>query len=348
LRLQPSIPTTGTVFAKAGYKTAYFGKWHLGGSPGQHGFETVQSGQNDARTAQAAADYLRRAGDGAFLAYVSFVNPHDVYAHPKRGERRYNTKGIRLPANFEDDLSKKPWPHRHFLAKDQAKRVAGFDREDWKQYLAHYRHVTEKVDRQIGIVLAALKEAGLEDDTVVIFTSDHGDLAAAHGLAYKCPAMYEELIRVPLVIAYPGRFGGGLVVNQLVSLIDLMPTMCELAGVAPPKELRGRSLLPLLRGQHQPNHRDIFGEYYGKQKWMAPIRMIRTGRWKYCLYKMHGEELYDLENDPGELRNLAGEKRVADIQTRLRAKLRQWMQETNDPFDKLAATDRKGNPLADN
>jgi len=164
-------------------------------------------------------------------------------------------------------------------------------------------------------------------------------------LPYKCPAMYEELIHVPLVISWPRRFRGGQVASELVSLIDILPTICDLAQVEPPKGLRGLSLERSLGGVIQGHRNTVFCEYYGKQKWVAPIRMIRTRRWKYTLYRRHGEELYDLLRDPGELHNLAGEKKYTPIKKRLRERLEAQMRETNDPFASLPVTDRNGKSL---
>jgi choline-sulfatase len=175
-----------------------------------------------------------------------------------------------------------------------------------------------------------------------VFSTDHGDLGGAHGLPYKGPAMYEELVRVPLVIAWPGRIRAART-DALVSLIDLLPTLCDLAEVAPPPgDLDGLSLRPIL-DQRAARVRDIvFAEYYGKQSWRVPIRMARTDRWKYVRYRNDGEELYDLERDPGELRNLAAEPNAAGERMRLSRELDDWMRRTADPFPSLTTTDRSG------
>jgi arylsulfatase A-like enzyme len=153
--------------------------------------------------------------------------------------------------------------------------------------------------------------------------------------------MYEELIRVPLVISWPDRIPPADT-DALVSLIDLLPTLCVLTGVAAPQGIDGLSLVPILE-QRAGRVRDmVFGEYFGKQAWRVPIRMVRTERWKYVRYRSDGEELYDLDADPGELRNLARDPGGAAERARLGRELDDWMRRTADPFPGLTTTDRSG------
>jgi len=153
--------------------------------------------------------------------------------------------------------------------------------------------------------------------------------------------MYEEVIRVPLVISWPGRVRAARS-DALVSLIDLLPTLCDLTGVPAPDDVDGLSLRPVLE-QLAPHVRDVvFAEYYGKQAWRVPIRMARTARWKYVRYLGYGEELYDLAADPGELRNLAREPGAASDRTRLARELDAWIRRTGDQFPRLTTTDRSG------
>jgi choline-sulfatase len=163
--------------------------------------------------------------------------------------------------------------------------------------------------------------------------------------------MYEELVGVPLVISWPGRFRAARS-DALVSLIDVLPTLCDLAGLPAPADVDGLSLRPVLEGR-APQLSDsrgarqmVFAEYYGKQAWRVPIRMVRTAQWKYVRYLAHGEELYDLEADPGELRNLAREPKAAEERMRLARALDEWMRRTGDPFPTLTATDRSGTVAA--
>jgi arylsulfatase A-like enzyme len=346
--LDVSIPNLGSLFSGAGYETAYFGKWHLGRSPADCRFETV--GVSGGREISLhVADFLRRRAERKeqkpMLLVVSWINPHDIY--------RINNKGVEpaveieavLPTSVDDSLSDKPWPQRHFLEQDQGKPFLDYDHAAWKRYVRYYHQLTTQVDADLGKVHRLIEQHS--PDAVTVLTSDHGDLGGAHGLPYKCPAMYEELIRVPLAISWPGHLSVGRS-DALVSSIDLLPTLCELAEIKIPNGVDGKSLGPLLEGKSPAEagwRQAMFGEYYGKQSWRSPIRMIRTDRWKFCRYTRYGEELYDLENDPAELHNLASEPEHAATKQRLATQLDTWIGETNDPFPTLTATDRKGKPI---
>jgi arylsulfatase A-like enzyme len=203
----------------------------------------------------------------------------------------------------------------------------------------------EKVDSNIGQILTALRRRRLEQDTVVVFTSDHGDHGGGHGLPFKGPAMYEELVRVPLAISFPGTITAGRRIEELVVNVDLLPTLCDLVGLPAPEGIHGRSLAPLLDGKRPLSRDFVIGEYYSKQKWVNPIRMVRTKGWKYTRYRKWGEELYDLRSDQGELKNLVATEAHRAEKERLSAILDEWMRVTSDPFESLLPTDRAGNRL---
>ena len=209
----------------------------------------------------------------------------------------------------------------------------------WRRYRAFYNGLVETVDREIGTVLSALERTQVP--RITVFSTDHGDLGGAHGLPYKGPAMYEELVRVPLVIAWPGRIRAARS-DALVSLIDLLPTLCDLAAVPPPAGIDGVSLRPILEQRAARVREMVFADDYGKQSWRVPIRMVRTERWKYVRYVKYGDELYDLSADPGELRNLAADPDAARERMRLSRELDDWMRRTGDPFPSLTTTDRSG------
>jgi choline-sulfatase len=344
--LDRSLPTLGRVFAAAGYETAYFGKWHLGGSPGDYGFQIHDAKVHDPTLASRVVAYLRQRAapeTKPLFLVVSWLNPHEIYsvADAPPPEARVQA-AARLPSNLADDLRGKPFPQRHYLEQDQGKPFVGADRTMWRRYRAFYNELVETVDREIGTVLGALAPG--DAPPITVFSTDHGDLGGAHGLPYKGPAMYEELVRIPLVIAWPGRIRAARS-DALVSLIDLLPTLCDLTGVPPPPDVDGLSLRPVLTASpgSAPRVREmVFAEYYGKQSWRVPIRMVRTARWKYVRYLGYGEELYDLDADPGELRNLAGEANVAAERARLARGLDEWIRRTEDPFPTLTTTDRSG------
>jgi arylsulfatase A-like enzyme len=183
------------------------------------------------------------------------------------------------------------------------------------------------VDAQIAQVLDALRRAGLEEETVVVFTSDHGDLDAAHRLEHKS-ILYEEAARVPLIVSQKGVTKPGVVNDtHLVSVgLDLIPTFCDYAGIEPPDGLHGRSVRPLAEGRSVDAWRDqvVVESRAG--------RMIRTDRFKYVVYESgaHREQLIDLAEDPGEMVNLAEEPKYRDVLNEHRKRLRAWVEETGD------------------
>ena len=346
--LDRAVPTLGRAFAAAGYETAYFGKWHLGATPGDYGFQIHDSTIADPTLAGRVVSFLKkRAGTDRprpLLLIVSWLNPHDIY--DVLGDAAPDGPALaaaRLPPNLIDNLRDKPSPQRVYLEDDQGKPFVAASQDLWRRYRAFYNGLVETVDHEIGAVLDAVGRTDLPPITV--FSTDHGDLGGAHGLPYKGPAMYEELVRVPLVISWPGRLRAARS-DALVSLIDLLPTLCDLAGVPAPADLDGLSLRPVLDQPARKVRDKVFAEYYGKQAWRVPIRMIRTDRWKYVRYLSYGEELYDLAADPGELRNLAREPAAAAERARLARELDGWMRRTRDPFPALTSTDRSGRVIA--
>jgi len=352
--LDPAMPSVGRVFKAAGYETAYFGKWHLGRTPGEHGFDeydTCKRGEGDLVLARAL-DFLEREHERPFIMFASFVNPHDIYKFKTLQKKiALGRRKIVLPPSRRDDLRTKPEPQAVYRDRDQGVAARGFGDRQWRNYLEVYYYLVEKVDAKIGRILDRLKQRGLEEDTIVVFTSDHGDLGGAHGLPFKGPCMYRELVEVPLAIRWPGTIRAGQVCDAMVSNVDIFPTLCDLAGIETPRGVQGRSLRPLLEGRRPEDWRNyVVSEYYSKQRWANPIRMVQTDRWKYVRYRRWGEELYDLASDPDELENLAWGRPPSSDEARqaygiLRSTLDEWMAKTGDNFGSLAPTDRKGRPL---
>ncbi|HEV8130290.1 MAG TPA: sulfatase-like hydrolase/transferase [Acidobacteriota bacterium] len=344
--LDPQISSLGKIFSQAGYQTAYFGKWHLGNGPRLHGFDIDGSGDGRAVAAgvinflnkRSAASGMRRP----LLLFVSWLNPHEIYQIAGQVDTSgLRLAGLSLPQSLSDDLSQKPVPQRLYLQEDQGKPFRSYTANDWLRYIAFYNSLVEKVDQEIGRVLQALRSQ--LPNVLVVFSSDHGDLGGAHGLPFKGPAMYEELVRVPLIISWPGKIRPA-VKDELVSNIDVLPTLCELAGLRPPESIDGVSLQPLLTGGRDTfkPHEMIVSEYYGKQNWRVPIRMLRTNHWKYVRTLHYGEELYDLQHDPHELHNLATMGQQQETRKRLSERVERWMKQTQDPFLGLTVTDRAG------
>lgn len=339
--LNPALPSIGNIFKNNGYNTVYFGKWHLGGNPVDHGWDIYKRSKDEQLT-KLAAGFLSSGHRKPFFLFLSYLDPHDIYHITRILDSEFESQNIRLPGSFHDNLLNKPQPQRKFMESDQGKFINSMEDAAYKAYRQFYRDKVKKVDTEIGKVLDSLKKSGLLADTLVVCTSDHGDMDTAHRLVFKGPFMYEEMLRVPLIVSYPEYIPSGESRDQLVQNIDLLPTMAEFAGIELPHKPDGESFVQILHNKGNTGREHIFAEYYAKQQWVSPIRTIRTKSWKYNLYKKWGEELYDLRNDPHEINNLAEDKKYDKKKHELHQQLISWMKRTDDYFDKLRATDRKG------
>ncbi len=344
-------PTIAPELQKAGYYTGYFGKWHLGNNAvGVKGWDEKELKADDKRSVPRAVQFLKeRAGtDKPFALYVSIVNPHDIY-HFAGHVPKTDVDGIPLPVSwYKETFENKPKVQKEFMTEDQGKIMQDAPESEWKRYRDYYRSKTKLYDDNVGAILKELKRQGLWDNTIVIITSDHGDMDTNHKLIFKGPFMYEHLMRIPLMIHVPKRFGGiqpKRIKDTFVVNVDIVPTIRELCKL-PAKESDGTSLVPLLTGKGKYNEPDfVVGQYYGKQKWVSPIRMIRTHRYKLNKYIGYRSELYDLKNDPHELKNLADDPGYAKILEELSNKLDEWIRNNDDPFYSQQPTNRLGEPL---
>ena len=313
----------------AGYRSTLAGVQHVRRDPRTIGYdEILNTASRKARdVAPAAAEFLTAAQRQPFFLTVGFSETHRAFPPPAPAD---DARYVRPPAPFPDT-------------------------PETRADMAAYQACLSALDHGIGMVLGALDEAGLAENTLVICTTDHG-------LPFprmKCN-LTDHGTGVMLILRGPGGFEGGRVSDALVSHIDLFPTLCELLEIAPPAWLQGRSLLPLVRGEAEQINDAVFAEvnYHGQYE---PQRMIRTERWKYIrrfteraipslancdnsiskdLMLRHGwaelpmveEQLYDLVFDPNEAANLAGDPRHAATLADLRARLAHWMEATDDPI----------------
>lgn len=347
------MPTLGQRLREAGYRTGYFGKWHLGDDPvGIAGWD-VSAGIHDGglhdgtEITRKALDFLSasRSDDRPFALFLSYNNPHDIY-HFGREKPPVPSGANALPHSWDKkNFDTVPAVQHQFMREDQGRVIVEAERQAWERYRELYREKVKLYDADVDQVLSALDAADLADRTLVVATSDHGDMDTHHRLIYKGPFMYEQMMRVPLIFRLPGRQSAGRVVDFLTSNVDLAPTLADFAGFALP-ETDGLSLHPLLEGSGVAPQRDaVIGQYYSKQKWVNPIRMIRTRRYKYNRYRVHGEELYDLLNDPDELHNLSTDPAHANVLADLSAQLDDWLRAHHDPFETQHPTTRSGEPL---
>ncbi len=260
----------------------------------------------DEEVVYAARRYLFDAARGTderpFCLVVSMTHPHDPYAILPEYWNRYREADIDLPKLATSPDPKDPhWRRlRHVSDADRYEVTESHIRRARRAYYGAIGYV----DDQLGCLVRTLKETGMEGDTIVLFTADHGDMLGERGLWYKMN-WYENAARVPLGVKFPGENQGGRVA-QSVSTIDLLPTLAEIAGdgKAPAygAPIDGHSLLSHL--SNGSGHDEVLGEYFGEGA-IAPLLMIRRGRFKYIRSKPDPEQLYDLVADPLEQVNLA-------------------------------------------
>jgi arylsulfatase A-like enzyme/enamine deaminase RidA (YjgF/YER057c/UK114 family) len=366
-RLDPELVLWPEAMRRAGYHTCYSGKWDTNGRPTTRGYDESQglftSGgpgsktprldpkgraitgyvgyvfQSDdgrkfpelgvgltaatpARIADAAIGFLRRRPDRPFFLHVSFTAPHDPLIPPSETAERYDPEAIPLPGNF---LAEHPFDHGNLRGRDEQlwpwPRTPRMVREE----LALYYAVIADLDAQVGRILAALDETGQAEDTIVVFTSDQGLAIGSHGLRGK-QNMYEHTVGVPLIVAGPG-VPRGRRVRAPIYLRDLYPTICDLAGVAIPPGVEGRSRAGVLRGGEDRGDPWIFGYFTDAQ------RMVRGDRWKLIRYpRIAREQLFDLDADPLERQDLAADPEHAAVLASLRAELAAWQRRSHDPL----------------
>lgn len=362
----PAWANFGQRLQAAGYETAWAGKWHLPRSyptepdalPGftnlalapdhpllqrevGYGWPGYALGTNtDGPFVDRAIAFLNQPHDRPFLLAVSLHNPHDICWWVRQPRRLPGPAELPpLPPNFA-----RPDPEPEFLRRCRARDhygeeiqyTAHWNEEDWRLYLHAYYRMTEEVDAQVGRLLDALAGAGLQDNTVVIFTSDHGEGMAAHQWVAKL-AFQDEVLRVPFIVAGPGVQGGGRVVNApLVSGFDIFPTLCDLGGIPAGERRPGRSLCPLLAGADRAWNRSHLVVALDPDDHQPDLsgRVVITDRFKYCAYSVGPgpETLHDLEADPGEQHDLARDPAHRETLHHHRHLLAAWQQETGDPF----------------
>ena len=338
----------GKLIKRAGYDTFYGGKTHLCPElvPHKAGYDVFDR-DSRAGLPDACSDFIRRDRDRPFFAVASFINPHDIcFAHRAREKTSKNMASVNelyrqavslpedqlppLPENFaipqrepgaiEAGMSPRAVTPAITMRKD-------YDERDWRIYRWIYCRLTEQVDRHIGKILDTLKETGQDEDTLVLFTSDHGNMDASHRLASK-GLFYEESVSVPFLMRYKRAIPAGQVnADHLVSTgLDILPTLCDYAGVTPPSTLLGTSLRPIAEGRQVDSRRP----YVVSENNLG--RMVRTARFKYCVYQSGPlrESLVDLDKDPGEMLNLVSMPEHKDTLRKHRRYLREWIQESGD------------------
>ncbi|MFA6110160.1 MAG: sulfatase-like hydrolase/transferase [Candidatus Latescibacterota bacterium] len=271
---------------------------------------------------EAAVDFVRRApGDRPFLAYVSFLAPHDPRTTPPEFLDWYRPEEMPLPPNF---LGGHPFDNGELHVRDEL--LAGFPRtpDEVRRHLAEYCAMISHLDDRIGRIVAAVRDRGWLENTLFVLAGDNGLALGQHGLMGK-QSLYDHSIRVPLVFAGPGA-PRGVRVEAQAYLLDVFPTLCDLCGVPVPRSVEGRSLAGVLQGEAG---RDVLYLAYTDKH-----RGVRDGRWKLIEYVVEGRhtatQLFDLKHDPWEMHNLAAERRHRAVLLRLRRELVRLRDEWGD------------------
>lgn len=265
-------------------------------------------------------ELMERCAAGSFMITASWSPPHDLWVIPEPYYSMVDRRRIELRGTTDLPAWDRRGPSR------KLGDIMG--PEGIREYAAVYHGMVKYIDDQLGRILRKLDDLRLAERTLVIFTSDHGDMAGAHGCIGKSIAgFFDDLVRIPLAMRLPGRIQPGTVVKQPVSQIDYMPTILDYVGVPIPAGIHGRSMRPLIEG------RDVKWRDYAFCQRANQSRMLRAGQWKY-VYGAGGRilALYDLKSDPDEDRNLAGEKAHAEALRRMHRRLLAVMTADGDPL----------------
>ena len=361
-----NLPVFPIDLQRAGYTTGFFGKWHMGNDasprpgfnrwvalPGQG--EAVDPHVNiDGQSQQLKGyvtdlltdhvdEFIRSASTAGkpFLAYLAHKAIHPNITQRDDGSlvtvsdqpggfvaadrHRGRYKGLAMPRRpnaFKPPVDKPALMRKIGTLPPLGRQTATTDDE-----IRGRLEMLLAVDDSLGRIMATLEKASALDNTVIVFTSDHGYFYGEHGLNEERRLAYEETIRIPLLIRYPPRVKAGSVASELVLTIDLAPTVLSLAGLTPPATMEGRSLVPILNGEPRDWRKSFLVEYYGDTVFPRVLTMgysaVRTDRYKYIEYRelQNMDELYDLQADPYEERNLISESAAAPILERLRKEL---------------------------
>ena len=408
--LKESTMCLPEMIEKADYKTAHFGKWHLGDELfAQHGFSewiSIEDIYNNyfsegkdretrsdycrflfekdfnpengtyfgrfegarleeqfskpAFLAKQATEFIKGNKETPFILYVNFLEPHMPFFGPR--DDQYNLSDVPIPENFEqvpteDQPLKTRLLQQHFYNVGNSGLPLKTE-ADWRKMISNYWGLCSLIDTHIGKILDSLTENDVYDNTIIVFTSDHGDMMGAHKLIAKC-VMFEEAVRVPMMIKQVSQKRTKRI-NGPVSQINIVPTLLDLMGEDIPDELQGKSLKPYLECHGDANITDdVFIEWNGPDNndlfkmvenvalpsWMLkqataedivkvnsdPVRTIITSDgWKFN-YSPSGEnELYNLNEDPVEVQNLVNEENSKPIVKELTEKIVAWKEKTGD------------------
>ncbi len=273
-------------------------------------------------------DFQKR--ESPFFHWHNFWGPHGPYYAPEEFLNLYRNVEIPPWSNYTWPSRTIPGPH-HVKIHPDHERLSW---EDWEMAIRYYYAFTSLIDSQIGRLMGHLKSTGILDNTIVIFSADHGETLGSHGgLTDKGWHHFEEIHRIPLIVRFPDSTGAGQVRSQFASLADLYPTLLDLAGASWDSEaVHGTSLTPLMSDPSTAWRDTVVSEFGGVNSLAITMRTLRHGNLKFGYNCVCEDELYDLESDPDETRNLINHPDYLDAAQDLRQRLLAWMAETQDPL----------------
>ncbi|AKJ64580.1 sulfatase [Kiritimatiella glycovorans] len=377
VHLQQDGPSIAEVFNEAGYATGFIGKWHLDGHgrssyippERRQGFGFWQvlecthryndslyydnnnpeakrwRGYDAIDQTRHAVDYIRSHGDAPFVLFLSWGPPHAPYlTAPEAYRAMYDPGKLTIPPNVpehaEDFIPPAKWDeHAAMEPRDRVRRIMA----------GYYAHCSA-LDACIGRLQQAIRDAGLEEDTIFVFTADHGDMLGSHGL-WKKQWPYDESVCVPFLLKYPGVGKGGRELEAPFNTPDIMPTLCELCGVPVPSSVEGDSFVPVLKGAPASDDAALIVNIHPFGQWSArrggrEWRGVRTARHTYVKDLNGPWLLFDNESDPYQRNNLVDRPETAQLQRRLERLLQRRLRETADDFaDGMTFVRRQGYPV---
>lgn len=272
--------------------------------------------------AARASDQIKQYSkcDEPWHIRLDFPGPHLPCRPSKEFAELYNEKDIPPWPSFKDDFNNKPLIQKQQL---YSWNIEDYTWEDWRETVALYYATVTEIDHAIGKVLKTLEDTGQADNTIVIYTADHGDMCGSHRMIDKHYIMYDDVVKVPLVIRWPDAISPGTVIDDFIcNFLDIPPTLLDILEKEIPDFFSGRSMIPLLQGEQVKDWRtEAVSTYNGQQFGLYTQRMIRNNDWKYIWNTTDIDELYDLNNDPHELYNVIDQDQYQPLIQELRRKL---------------------------
>jgi arylsulfatase A-like enzyme len=269
-----------------------------------------------------ACDFLKRHREEPFILYINFLEPHMPFFGPFDNE--HDPADVDLPENFDDPLEENE-PLAYRKRREKMIKKYGPDEKRYRELIAKYWGLVTEVDTSVGEIYRKLEDLGLADNTIVVYTSDHGDMMGSHRLVEKS-VMYEEAVKIPLLIRVPWMSKKQNMIEGPVSHIDLVPTLLDLMKCQKPQFLQGASLLPLMKGGKAAEDH-VFIE------WPNIRTVISPDGWKLAIFKGDKCQLFNLTSDPGETTNLYDSGKGDDVIARLTKKIKDWQKKTKDTFE---------------